>query len=466
MQTEVVMPQMGESVAEGTVTSWFKEIGEYVERDEALLEITTDKVDAEVPSPAEGVLIERLVDPGETVEVNTVIAVLDQEAEEGDVPDVEIDVAEGAGEETQSSEASTESGSNGATGGATIERSSAGTAGPPPAAGSGSASSLSASAGTTDGEFPSKAELRRTRSTPLVRRIADEHDIDDLTHIEGSGLSGRVTKEDIRRYIEEGRHRQQRTRSPSGESPKREPLRREIDRPEIEIGERDRVETLEPQRQMIAEHMVRSRRISPHAHTVHEVDFTQVVEDREERRGEFEARDVKLTYTAYLVRAAAEALLEFPTVNASLDSDEEQIIYRGDVNVGMAVAIERSLIVPVIENADELSLLGVARRVNDLAHRARNKQLQTDEVQGGTFTISNHGVFGPEFGIPIINQPQAAILSTGAIKKRVVVDQETDAIQVRPTSIWCLSFDHRVIDGATADKFMRFMRTTIENWSE
>jgi len=493
MQTEVVMPQMGESVTEGTVTTWFKEIGEYVERDEALLEITTDKVDAEVPSPSEGVLIERLVEPGETVEVGVVIAVVDRDAEEGEVPDVEIDVEaagdggdeEAAATRTDDEEPSDEPAGAGS-GGAddrsaaapdssrAIEHSSAGRAGPPAGrsatagAESGSTSGASHREGS-DGEFPTKERLRRTRSTPLVRRIAAEHGIDDLTRIEGSGLSGRVTKEDIREYIDQGKHRQPQAADPAkpgaAEPTAREPLDREIERPDVEIGERDRVEAMEPQRQMIAEHMVRSRRVSPHAHTVHEVDFSRVVEDREERREAFAERDVDLTYTAYLVRAATEALLEHPMVNASLDRDEEHIIYRGDINVGMAVALERKLMVPVIENADELSLLGIARRVNDLAERARRKQLKTDEVEGGTFTISNHGVFGPEFGIPIINQPEAAILSTGAIKKRVVVDQETEAIEIRPTSIWCLSFDHRVIDGATADRFMRTMRNIIEEWS-
>jgi len=423
-----------------------------------------------------------------------VIAVVDQDVEEGEVPDVEIDIdadagdrddvaapgaseeAEPAAEETDrdrddsdATASETEPGLNDSA----IERSSAGRSAPPPSQADSGATAAAGSPASTDGtggEFPSKEQLRRTKSTPLVRRIASEHGIEDLTQIEGTGLSGRVTKEDIQSYIEHGKHQvpatPQRARGPETPEPgTREPLDREIDRPEVEIGDRDRVEAMEPQRQMIAEHMVRSRRISPHAHTVHEVDFSRVVEDREERKSEFAERDVDLTYTAYLVRAATEALLEYPTVNASLDADEEHIIYRGDINVGMAVALERKLMVPVIENADELSLLGIARRVNDLADRARNKQLKTEEVDGGTFTVSNHGVFGPEFGIPIINQPEAAILSTGAIKKRVVVDQETEAIEVRPTSIWCLSFDHRIIDGATADQFMRKMRNVIEGWA-
>ncbi len=487
---EVVMPQMGESVAEGTVTVWFKDIGDYIERDEELLEITTDKVDAEVPSPAEGVLVEKIVEPGETVEIGTVIAKVETEAEEGEVPELDDDDdgRDASNSNVESEETSAETA--GASGTVDVD-----TADPAASAAGGSsrseavvAESVSADQRAPDeDDFPSRAELRRTRSTPLVRRIADEHGIEDLTQIEGSGLSGRVTKEDIMTYIEEGRHLEaeretpsrnatESTRSPShadspqqrpepsGETDERRPLRREIERPEIEVGPRDQVEAMGPHRERIAEHMVKSRQVSAHAQTVHEVDFSNVVDDRRARKEDFAERDVNLTYTAYIIKAAVEALLEFPIVNATLEADEEHIVYRGDINVGMAVALEKSLIVPVLENADELSLLGIARRINDLSERARDKQLKTDEVEGGTFTVSNHGVFGPEFGIPIINQPQAAIMSTGAIKKRVVVDQETEAIQVRPTSIWCLSFDHRIIDGATADRFMRHMRRTIEEW--
>ena len=450
MRTEVVMPQMGESVAEGTVTTWLKDIGDSVERDEPLFEITTDKVDAEVPSPVDGVLVEQLVEPGETVEINTLVAVIDTEAEEGELP--EAAQAAEQDESTASAEVASDI-SEGESEAAEQSVSSAGTS-------SFRAESTGAATGTDD-RFPSRAELRRTRSTPLVRRIANDHGIDDLEPIPGSGLSGRVTKDDIIDYIDEGKHLE--------EAPERQPpaggdaaVRADIEGPDIDIGERDRVETLSPQRQMIAEHMVASRAISPHAHTIHEVDFSQVVEAKEQLGDEYAGRGVNLTCTAFLIKAAAEALLEYPMVNASLDDD--QIIYRADINIGMAVALDKSLIVPVIHNADELSLLGIAREVSDIADRARNKQLDPTEVQGGTFSISNHGVFGPEFGIPIINQPQAAIVSTGAIKKRVVVDQETEAIQVKPTSMWCLSFDHRIVDGATADKFMAKMRDVIETW--
>ena len=438
MRTEVVMPQMGESVAEGTVTVWLKEVGDSVERDEPLFEITTDKVDAEVPSPVDGVLVEKHVEPGQTVEINTLVAIVDTDAEEGTVTQPEADASGGNDEQAQAGSEATRD--------ADAELSE-----PKPTADTTDQSS--------DGEFPSRAELRRTRSTPLVRRIADEHDIEDLSRIEGTGLSGRVTKDDILQFIDDGKHLEKPAPSRGGGQKR---IARDIQAPDVEVGDRDRVQTLSPQRQMIAEHMVMSKDVSPHAHTVHEVDFTNVVETRKQLKAEFADRGVKLTYTAFLIKAAAEALRAYPTVNASMDGDD--IILRGDINVGMAVALDQSLIVPVIKNADELSLLGVAREVTDIAERARNKRLSPDEVKGGTFSVSNHGVFGPEFGIPIINQPQAAIVSTGAIKKRVVVDQQTDAIMVRPTSIWCLSFDHRVVDGATADKFMAKMREVIETW--
>lgn len=433
MRTEVVMPQMGESVAEGTLTVWLKEIGDKVERNEPIFEITTDKVDAEVPSPVEGVLVEKLVEPGQTVEINTLVAIVDSEAAPGEVAESATEPQEAAGESEPDTKDTQE------------------------ARPSAPSSSALAADGAGNGQFPSRAELRRTRSTPLVRRIAAEHGIDDLSPIPGSGLSGRVTRDDIESWIDQGRHKSANRPAPAAQQ------RSEIHRPEVHIGERDRVEFLSPQRKMIAEHMVSSKAISPHAYTIHEVDFGQVVAARKALKAEFAERGVKLTYTAFLVKTIAQALAEFPMINAAMS--DESVIHRGDINIGMAVALEQSLIVPVVKNVDELSLLGVARAVNDIASRARNKRLKPAEVKGGTFTLSNHGVFGPEFGIPIINQPQAAIMSTGAIKKRVVVDQKTDAIMVRPTSLWCLSFDHRIIDGASADKFMRRMREIIENWS-
>ena len=437
MRTEVVMPQMGESVTEGTVTQWLKEPGDYVERDEPLFEITTDKVDAEVPSPEEGVLIEQKVQVGETVEINTVVAILDSEAEEGSVS-----TSNGAQESPEDAD-----GTDGDISPEVAKATVATILG----------KTESAMAATSNGGFPTRAELRQTRSTPLVRRIAAEYGIQDLSPISGSGLSGRVTKTDILSFIEAGGHKQ----AVNGHS--RAPVAtRDYKAPPVNVGDRDRIEPLGPQRTAIAEHMMRSRATSAHAHTIHEIDFGRVVEVRRQRKEEFAELGVKLTYTAFMVKAVAEALREYPVVNASVDGDN--LIYRGDINVGIAVALENSLIVPVVRNVDELSLLGVARAIGDLAERARTKRLKLDETQGGTFTISNHGIFGPEFGVPIINQPQTAIVSTGAIKKRVVADQQTGAIMVRPTAIFCMSFDHRSIDGATADKFLAHIRQRLENW--
>lgn len=449
MKTEVVMPQMGESVAEGTVTKWLKQVGDKVERDEPLFELTTDKVDADVPSPVEGTLIEILVHPGQTVEVNALVAVIDteggaatesaSEATQTATDDLEVSAPKPLTPtvELDRQPAARTNGNNGSTGGALLS----------------AAPSASASA----------SELRRTRSTPLVRRIAEDHGIADLSPIQGTGLSGRVTKKDILAFIDAGGHEQPTAEARSSRPAPRRAPQRDIHLPAVEVGERDTVELMSPQRQMIADHMIASRRTSAHAQTIHELDFTAVVAARKALKPDFEKRGVRLTYTAFLLKAVAEALVDFPQMNAAVDGDH--VVLRGDMNVGVAVDTGESLIVPVVRNVDELSLLGAARAVNDISERARNKRLKPDDVKGGTFTISNPGIFGSEFGIPIINQPQVAILVTGAIKKRVVVDQKTDAIMVRPTSLWCLSFDHRVIDGATADRFMRRMREIIENWS-
>ena len=474
MRTEVVMPQMGESVAEGTVTVWLKDIGDYVERDEPLFEITTDKVDAEVPSPVEGVLKEKLVEPGTTVEINTIVAVIDTEDEQGDAP-ATVNPNEETAEPDPSPTSTPQEPAHAEPAASTSSTSSSSTNG---AASGESFSSVQPSAQM------SADELRRTRSTPLVRRIAEEHGITDLSPIEGTGRSGRVTKDDILGYIEAGKHEQSAPNAPEPTSPSAVPqqpgqrrspgeaaqpgygarLREVPELPKVEVGERDTIEPMTPQRLSIARHMVASRATSAHAQTVHEIDFSAVFQARRELKASFADRGAKLTYTAFMVKAFGQALVDFPMMNASLDEDNN-IIYRGDINVGIAVALDQSLIVPVVRNVDELSLLGVARAVNDLAARARSKRLKPEEVRGGTFTVSNHGVFGPEFGIPVINQPQVGIVATGAIKKRVVVDQETDAILVRPTSIFCMSFDHRVVDGATADKFLMRTREILENWS-
>lgn len=453
MKIDVVMPQMGESVVESTITKWYKEVGDRIERDEELLELSADKVDADVPSPVSGVIVEILHPTGTTVEVNTLIAI------------IETDAAEAGASSTAE---------EGAAGPSQPVATSAG---------------VSFAEALVDSERRSADELRRVRSTPLVRKMAEEHGITDLSGIAGSGLSGRVTKDDLVKHLEARAEAPSVVRtagvsipaqatapqaSPLATTSAGSPAAAPVAVPaavtavapavSIPIYPTDRVELLSPQRQAIAQHMVASRATSPHAHTVHEMDFGRVVRSREANKKAFAERGAKLTYTAYLVVAVAQALRDFPEVNVSLQGT--QLIRRGEINVGVAVDIGSSLVVPVIKRADELNLLGVARAVEDIATRARNKKLTPDDLQGGTFTVSNHGIYGPEFGIPIINQPQSAILSTGAIKKRVVVDQKTDAIMVRPTSIGCLSFDHRTIDGATADRFMARLRTLIGEWED
>ena len=433
MRTEVVMPQMGESVAEGTVTVWLKQVGEHVARDEPLFELTTDKVDAEVPSPVAGKLIEWLVQPGTTVPINTVVAIVDAEgdAPEAGAPTPEVNPL------------------------ATPAPAQASAPAPAPAA----PVAVAPPAAPARAQDASAAELQRTRSTPLVRRIAADHGISDLSGVPASGRNGRVTKRDILGFIEQGGQAAPVTQRAQAPQPQRAPAAHTP----LSVGDRDTIEPLSPQRMSIAKHMLASRATSAHAHTIHEIDFTAVFAARKALKGQFAERGVKLTYTAFMVQALGQALAEFPMLNSSLDVD--QIIQRGDINVGIAVALDASLIVPVVRNVDEMSLLGIARQINDMSTRARTKRLKPDEVRGGTFTLSNHGIFGPEFGIPIINQPQVAIISTGAIKKRVVVDQKTDAIMVRPTAIFCMSFDHRVVDGATADKFLARMREILEGWS-
>jgi 2-oxoglutarate dehydrogenase E2 component (dihydrolipoamide succinyltransferase) len=420
---------MGESLTEATLTQWLKKPGDKVERDEALFEITTDKVDAEVPSPAEGILVEIRVQPGQTVEINHVVAV--------------IDSAAGAAVSSAPVTSSAPAAQDVAVGKAVLAPVHA------PKVEVGADVSLD--------------ELRRTKSTPLVRRIAAEHGIQDISAIPGTGLSGRVTKTDILSYIETHVAPAPAAAKPAAPAPAAaKPAGRDYQLPAVDVGARDRIEIMTPQRLSIAKHMIASRATSAHAQTVHEVDFAAVARAKKALTAEFADRGVRLTFTAFLIKAAAEALAAFPMVNSSMDGDS--IVYRGDINISMAVDVGESLVVPVIKNVDELSLLGVARAVSDLAERARTKKLKPEDVKGGTFTITNPGIFGSEFGVPIINQPQTAILATGAIKKRVVVDQDTDAIMVRPTSIWCMSFDHRVIDGATADRFVLKLRQLIENY--
>ena len=490
MATEVVMPQMGESIAEGTITKWLKNVGDHVDRDEPLFEISTDKVDAEIPSPAAGTLTEVRFKEGETVEVNTVVAVLD---------------GNGAGPQPRSETASTTKEATPAPvetyaeppveplaaprepakteAPVTVERpkpvitSVVVPAAPPPphktevktlvrkseAAGAPS-SAVSAPAAERSGDGATAEELRRTKSSPLVRKIAEEHGI-DIKQLEGTGMSGRVTKNDILSFIESGAAPQGApapARVSSDLAPPGASLTQHI--PATKPAEGDRVEQMSVMRKKIAEHMVLSRRTSAHVTTVYEIDMTRIAKLRDEYREAFlERTGTKLTFMPFIFKAVTDAIRKFPTFNAQVSGD--QIIYKRDVNLGIAVALDWGLIVPVIKRADDLSISGLARAANDLADRARTKQLKPDEVAGGTFTITNPGVFGGLFGTPIINQPQVAILGVGKIEKRAKVLTSSDGedyIAIRQMAYFALSFDHRIIDGADAEKFLAYIKEQLE----
>jgi len=399
------MPQMGESIAEGTIVRWIKKVGDAVERDEPLFEISTDKVDAEIPAPAAGVLTEIRVQEGETVAVDAVVAIIGGAGDEPAADGPPLDAVVGAD----------------VVGAGPVVVPAA-----PPEASAG-------------GEETAGGQ----RLSPIVRKLAHEHNV-DVSRIRGTGAGGRVTRQDVLAYVE-------RSKVGPAESPKAAP---QAARPADA-----EVKKLSVMRRKIAEHMVMSRRTSAHVHTVFHVDFSPIAEVRQARRAELEAQGVKLTYMAFITRAVAAALRQFPIVNASLDG--EDVVYRKHVNIGIAVALDDGLIVPVIKRADEMDLLGLSGAIADLAGRARGKQLSTDEVHDGTFTITNPGQYGAQFGMPIINQPQVGILGIGTIEKRpVVVD---DAVVARTMCYLTLGYDHRLVDGATADQFMAAIKHHLEH---
>ncbi|MBE3099545.1 MAG: 2-oxo acid dehydrogenase subunit E2 [Planctomycetes bacterium] len=419
MPTNVVMPQMGESIAEGTIVRWIKKVGDAVDRDEPLFEISTDKVDAEIPSPAAGVLAEIRAREGDTVPIDSVVAII---AEAGTLVSTPAEAA------------------------------------PPPTAAAAPAA-LPPVVPPPPSVVPPADDLQRQRSSPVVRRIAREHNV-DITRLQGTGVGGRVTKHDILNFIE-GRPAVPATRPavPAGAAAHTAPAPVHAG-PAFKPGEAVEIVPMTVMRRRIAEHMIASRRTSAHVHSVFEIDFLRVSRIRDANKAEYERLGVKLTYLPFIIKAAADALQAVPIVNASIDG--ENIVYRKDINIGIAVALDWGLIVPVIRNADEKNILGLSRVAADLASRARAKQLKPEEVQGGTFTITNPGVFGALFGTPIINQPQVAILGIGAIEKRpVVVD---DAIAIRPRAYLTLGYDHRLIDGAVADAFMSFLKKRIEEF--
>ena len=425
MATEIIMPQMGESIAEGTITKWYKKAGDQVERDEPLFEISTDKIDTEIPSPAAGVLTEIKVGEGETVPINTVVGVIGGEA--GGEPSTSVP-AEPSLDTAQPSVELPED--------VTVPSKEAAPAPAP------------AKAAPGEGQ----------RSSPLVRRMAREHNV-DLSKIQGTGAGGRITKQNITSFLEEGTPPAAVVAAPDA------PPLAAVPVPSPTAGYTGRVhsEPMSVMRKSIAEHMVMSRRTSAHVSTVWEANMTRVVKLRQENRGRFEREeDVKLTYMPFFIRAVLHALKTFPIVNSSLDGSN--ILYKKDLNIGIAVALDWGLIVPVLHRADEKSFLGLQRAVNDLATRARKKKLKPEDVQGGTFTITNPGPFGALYGTPIINQPEVAILGLGAIHKRPVV--VNDAIAVRSMIYLSLTFDHRVIDGAVGDQFMAEVKKKLETWDE
>ena len=445
MAVDVIMPQMGESIFEGTITKWLKKPGDKIDRDEPLFEISTDKVDAEIPSPSAGVLKEIKVTEGQTVPIQTIVAVID---------------ADGAAASTPAkSEAPKASSAP-----AQLETARPAPAAPPPAA------KAAAPAPPVARPLSSEAPGSKVRSSPLVRRIARENSV-DLSQVPGTGAGGRVSKRDIEAAVEGGvassapagvPPKPAVAPPPAGGAPASAVLETAVPREKMYFGHYE-VQPMSIMRQRIAEHMVLSKRVSPHVYSVEEVDVTGIAKLRAKMKDKFEEQaGTKLTFMPFFIRAAVEGLRAFPTVNASADGTN--VVLHKECNIGVAVALDWGLIVPVIKNAEEKNFLGLARSLNDLALRARTKKLKPDEVAESTFSITNPGVFGGLFGLPVINQPNVAILGLGAIEKRpVVVD---DAIAIRSMVYLTLSYDHRVVDGAVAHQFMGKVKHTLEDWTE
>jgi 2-oxoglutarate dehydrogenase E2 component (dihydrolipoamide succinyltransferase) len=425
--TDVPMPQMGESITEGTLTKWLKKVGETVERDEPLFEISTDKVDAEIPSPVAGVLTEIKVQEGATVAINTIVAVIGGGAGKAAAAPASAQPAAAKADAPTQAVAPV-------------------AAAPAPALEAAAASATSASAG------------ERLRSSPLVRKIAKDNNV-DLSQVPGTGSAGRITKADILGHLEK----------PAAAAPKpaaAPPAPAKA--PAAPTPAPGELVPMTKMRSIIARRMVESKQTSPHVHTVFKVDMTRIVRLREKEKSKYEQRNgVKLTYMPFITRAAIVTLRKHPIVNGSVEGDA--IRYNKNINIGIAVALDWGLIVPVIKQAEEKNFLGIARAIVDVAERARTKKLATDEIQGGTFTLTNSGIFGEQFGLPIINQPQAAILGIGGLNKEaeVLTDKDgNDSIAIRSIQRFSLGFDHRIVDGADAGKFMSDFKAYLENWSE
>ncbi|MBZ5644753.1 MAG: 2-oxoglutarate dehydrogenase, E2 component, dihydrolipoamide succinyltransferase [Acidobacteriia bacterium] len=458
MAVDVIMPQMGESIFEGTITKWLKKPGDRIERDEPLFEISTDKVDAEIPAPSAGVLKEIKVKEGQTVPIQTVVAVIDA-AGAAAATAVPAPAASPAPEKVPAPKA----------------------AAPVPSAPAAPAPAAAAPAPPHAASAPAATPAvrengQKVRSSPLVRKLAKEHNL-DLTEVEGSGAGGRVSKKDILAALESGAPK---PAAPAASSPApsvpaapsappatggavfHATLENAVPRERIYFGNFE-AQTMSVMRQRIAEHMVASKHVSPHVYSIDEADMTRIAKIRERSKAAFEAKyGTKLTYMPFFVRACVEGLRAFPTVNASADGST-MVLHR-EINVGIAVALDWGLIVPVLKNAEEKNFLGLARGINDLAERARAKKLKPEEVQEGTFSITNPGIYGGLMGLPVVNQPNVAILGIGAIQKRpMVID---DAIAVRSMVYLTLSYDHRVVDGAIAHQFVAKIKSYLENWGE
>jgi pyruvate dehydrogenase E2 component (dihydrolipoamide acetyltransferase) len=457
---EVPMPQMGESIAEGTVSKWLKKVGDKVARDEPLLEISTDKVDAEIPSPAAGTLVEITVQEGQTVEVGTIVAYIETDASAAAAATAAAPAPAPAEEKPAEAAAAAPA--------------AAAPAAPPPAA--------------KGAEEETAEERLRRRSSPLVRRIAEEHGV-DLSQVPGTGEAGRVTKQDILAYIES---REKEPAAPAAAAPAAPaaapaapaaparpaamgPVAAEdfwkifygqVQHPEFPVRPGDQVVPMDRIRRLTADHMVRAKRIAPHVHSVIEMDFTRIDRIRRANKARWEQQGVKVSYTAFVAWAVARVLREFPNINATVSGDS--IIYRGDINIGIAVDLNPGLIVPVVRNADELNLVGIAKRINDLAARARARQLKPEEIQGATFSITNPGVLGTMVGMPVIPEGTAAILGTGSIDKRPVVIEADgmDTIAIRLRSYFSLGYDHRLVDGADAARFLSRLREVLHTFPE
>jgi pyruvate dehydrogenase E2 component (dihydrolipoamide acetyltransferase) len=452
-RVDVIMPQMGESIAEGTLSRWLKQVGDEVKRDEPIFEISTDKVDAEIPAPAAGVLAEVLVKEGETVPVQTVVARL-----ESDV------AAFKAGDSAAPAEPAAAGAAAGSAGGAPPAGQST------PAAPAASPPSSAISAGITPaaaGNGDSFEDRIRTKSSPLVRKMAAEHGV-ELAALRGSGVAGRVTKKDLLAHLESGAGARVATGATGASLHAPGGAGDGAHAPLAQPWPGDRVEPMSKMRAIISDHMIASRRTSAHVTSFFEVDLTRIARIRAAKRAAFEQQTgQKLTFLPFIIKAAVDGLKKFPVINSSVAGTN--IIYRNQYNIGIAVALDWGLIVPVIRNADNLSLTGLTKTLNDLAARARAKRLDPREVQDGTFSITNFGVFGSLMGTPIISQPQVAILGLGAIEKRPKVltgpDGE-DTIAVRTCCYLSLSFDHRIIDGSTADQFLAFVKRQLETFPD